>query len=266
MVIGHVTRDQGVDGDRPGGTVTYSGRMAQALGYRTAVLTSARDDYDLRPIFDGIELCTIPSDHDAVFLNIYDGNERVQLLHSKASNITAADLPTAWTDAKIVHLGPLTNEVDPAIIDLFPTSLIGITPQGWMRRWGDDRRVWATSFPAEEMLLKKADVTILSTDDFVDDAMRRRYIRWANILVVTQNAAGCTVYTGGKQVELPAPKIKLVEPTGAGDIFATAFLIELQRSGRNPVRAAEFANHVAAHSVTQTDLAKKVEAWRKIGS
>ena len=133
-----------------------------------------------------------------------------------------------------------------------------------MRRWGDDCRVWATSFPAEEMLLKKADATVLSEEDFVDDDMCRRYIEWANILVVTQNFAGCTVYVDGEQYQVPAPKITLVEPTGAGDIFAAAFFIGLQRSNNDPVRAAEFANHVAAHSVTQTDLTKKVNAWRNV--
>lgn len=264
LVVGHVTRDK-VDGNYvPGGTVTYSGQLAKALGCHTAVLTSAREDYDLRSIFEGLEVCKIPSEHDAVFSNIYDGNNRIQLLHSKASNIMDADVPKAWLDAKIVHLGPLTNEVDPNMINLFPNSLIGITPQGWMRRWSEDGRVYATAFPAEEMLLKKAAATVISEEDLLDDAMRRRYIKWANILVVTQNFAGCTVYADGKQHQVPAPQISLVEPTGAGDIFAAAFFVGLHRSSHDPVRAAEFANHVAAHSVTKANLVAKVNAWRNV--
>ena len=262
--MGHVTRDKVGDSYVPGGTVTYSGRLAKALGCRTAVLTSAREDYDLRPVLEGLEVRKIPSEHDAIFSNIYDGNNRIQLLHSKANDIYAADVPEAWMDAEIVHLGPLTNEVDPNMIDLFPNSLVGLTPQGWMRRWGDDCRVWATSFPAEEMLLRKADATVLSEEDFVDDEMCRRYIEWANILVVTQNFAGCTVYVDGEQYQVPAPKITLVEPTGAGDIFAAAFFVGYQRSGKDPIRAAEFANHVAAHSVTKSDLNEKVNAWRNV--
>ncbi|MFK7803565.1 MAG: PfkB family carbohydrate kinase [Anaerolineae bacterium] len=264
LVVGHVTRDKVDDSYVPGGTVTYSGQLARALGCRTAVLTSAREDYDLRPILEGLEVRKIPAEHDAIFSNIYDGNNRIQLLHSKANDIMAADVPEAWMDAEIVHLGPLTNEVDPNMIDMFPNSLVGLTPQGWMRRWGDDCRVWATSFPAEEMLLKKAAATVISEEDLLDDDMFRRYIEWANILVVTENFAGCTVYSNGESVQVPAPRIELVEPTGAGDIFAAAFFVGLQRSGRDPVQAAEFANHVAAHSVTKTDLQEKVNAWRNV--
>ena len=54
LVVGHVTRDKVEDSYVPGGTVTYSGRLAKALGCRTAVLTSAREDYDLREVLEGL--------------------------------------------------------------------------------------------------------------------------------------------------------------------------------------------------------------------
>ena len=260
--MGHVTRDKVENGYKPGGTVTYSGQVADALGYRTAVLTSAREDYDLREVLAGLEVRKIPAPHDAVFSNIYDGNNRVQILHSKANDIMAADVPEAWMTSKILHLGPLTNEVEPDIVDLFPNSLIGLTPQGWMRRWGEDGRVYATAFPAEERLLRAADATVLSEEDLLDDGMLDRYKAWSKILVVTQNFAGCTVFCDGDEIQVPAPKIELVEPTGAGDIFAAAFFVGLHRS-QNAVSAAEFANHIAAHSVTKVELNNKVIAWRE---
>lgn len=264
LVVGHVTRDKVEGGYKPGGTVTYGGQIANALGYKTGVLTSAREDYDLREIMQGLEVRKIPAPEDAIFSNIYDGNNRIQILHNRANDIMAADVPEAWMTADIVHLGPLTNEVDPNMIDLFPNSLIGLTPQGWMRRWGDDGRVYATAFPAEERLLRAATATVLSEEDLLDDGMLERYISWSNILVVTENFAGCTVYFDGKKEQVPAPKITLVEPTGAGDIFAAAFFVGLHRSDVDPVRAAEFANHVAAHSVTKQTLAEKVIAWREV--
>ena len=264
LVVGTVTRDKVENGYKPGGTVTFSGRLADALGFNTAVLTSAREDYDLHEIMAGLTVRNVPAAQDSIFSNIYDGNNRVQILHARSNDIMASDVPEAWYDAEIVHLGPLTNEVDPNMIDLFPNSLVGITPQGWMRRWGDDGRIYARSFPAEEMLLRKADATVISEEDLLDDDMLDRYIKWANILVVTQNFAGCTVYFNGESHQVPAPKITLVEPTGAGDIFAAAFFVGLHRSDNNPIRAAEFANHVAAQSVTKADLAEKVNAWREI--
>lgn len=262
LVIGHVTRDLTPDGDTPGGTVTFSGRLAHALGCRTAVLTSARPDYELGEIYEGLELVVIPAEEDTIFENLYEDNRRTQWLRGRAADLRPEHIPDSWRQADIVHLGPLTNEIDPAVIDQFPNSLIGLTPQGWMRRWDDEGRVYATPFPAEEYLLTRADAVVISEEDLLDEAMLSRYIAWSNLLVMTQNYAGCSVFENGRRIHVAAPEIDLVEPTGAGDIFATAFFVQFRRNGGNPIAAAEFANRVAAHSVTQTALEDKVNAWQ----
>ncbi|MEM7798895.1 MAG: PfkB family carbohydrate kinase [Chloroflexota bacterium] len=262
LVVGTVTQDIVEDGLTPGGTVTYSGRIAQALGCKTAILTSARPDYDLSPFLNGIEVHLIPSENNSVFDNIYQGNERIQILHSRSGDIRAQDVPETWHNTPVVHLGPLTNEVEPAMIDLFSNSMVGLTPQGWMRRWGEDGRIYAQSFPAEQELLCKAAATVISEEDLLDDTMLERYINWANILVMTQNYAGCTVFVDGESYQIPAPMIKLIEPTGAGDIFAAAFFVRLWQTDGDPIKAAEWANLVAAHSVTKENLDEKVVAWQ----
>ncbi len=267
LVIGTVTRDIAPEeptGYKAGGTVTFSGRVAQALGCHTAVLTSARPDYDLTPFMAGIEVSVIPSEEDSIFDNIYQGNNRIQVVHGVSGKIGMPDLPAAWQNPAIVHLGPLTNEVDPEFVNAFPDSLVGITPQGWMRRWGDDGRIYARSFAAEQMILEAATATVISEEDLLDDTMLERYIEWANILVMTQNYAGCTVFFNGGVHQVPAPQIELVEPTGAGDIFAGAFFVQLWRNGGDPIQAAEFANKVAAHSVTKAELSEKVVAWHDL--
>ncbi len=263
LVIGHVTRDRTPTGFTPGGTVTYSGRVAQALGCRTAVVTSARADYNLTEVMPGMAVHVVPAAEDSIFDNIYQGNNRLQILSARASQITAADIPAAWRSPAIVHLGPLTNEIDFDIIDLFSGSLVGVTPQGWMRRWDESGRVYATPFPAEEKILCGADAVVISEEDLLDEAMLERYIAWSKLLVMTQNYAGCTVFFNGQSFQVEAPQIKLVEPTGAGDIFAAAFFVELWRSSGDPLAAAEFANLVAAYSVTTADLDSKAHAWRK---
>lgn len=265
LVIGHVTSDRVPGGYTPGGTVTYGGRLAQILGARTAVVTSARPDYDLSEFMAGMAVHVIPADANSDFENIYQGNERIQILRSRAAEITAADIPPAWRSPAIVHLGPLTNEIDPDIVDIFPDSLICITPQGWMRRWDDSGRVYAQPFAAAEAVFARAAAVVISEEDLLDDGMLERYINWSDILVMTQNYAGCTVFFDGGQFVIPAPQIELVEPTGAGDIFAAAFFVHLWRSGGDPLAAAQFANHVAAHSVTTANLEDKVSAWKKSG-
>lgn len=262
LVIGHVTRDRVDGGFVPGGTVTYSGRLAHMLGCRTAVVTSARPDYDLSRFMTGIDVHVKPAAENSDFENIYQGNERIQILTKRADDITVDDIPAAWRSPEIVHFGPLTNEIDPAIVDLFPDSLIGVTPQGWMRRWNESGRVYAKPFEAAEAVFARAAAVVISEEDLLDEGMLERFISWSDILVMTQNYAGCTVFFDGGQFAIPAPQIELVEPTGAGDIFAAAFFVQLWRSGGDPLAAAQFANHVAAHSVTTAALEDKVSAWK----
>jgi sugar/nucleoside kinase (ribokinase family) len=53
---------------------------------------------------------------------------------------------------------------------------------------------------------------------------------------------------------LDAPQVEEVDATGAGDVFAAAFIVQYY-ANHDPVEAARFANQVAANSVTRTGLA-----------
>ncbi|MCA9961613.1 MAG: hypothetical protein KC443_21390, partial [Anaerolineales bacterium] len=141
LAIGHIACDYTPDGCAVGGTVAYAGHTAQMLGCHTAVLTSARPDYDLNAALPGIQTQCILSDTNTTFKNVYTQQGRVQTLHGVATTLTAVHVPDNWQRAAIVHLGPIANEIDPAIINLFSNSMIGMTPQGWLRRWDENGRV-----------------------------------------------------------------------------------------------------------------------------
>jgi len=81
-----------------------------------------------------------------------------------------------------------------------------------------------------------------------DEQVIQTYARMADILVVTKGARGATVYHRGEVRHFPAFETIEVDPTGAGDVFAAAYLIELGGSG-DPYAAAHFANCVASFSV-----------------
>lgn len=259
LAIGHITQDVTPAGNLVGGTVSYSGRAAQALGCKTAVLTSCQPDYAGLAELAGLTVEVIPSAHTSTFENIYGANGRTQMLHTPADPILAHHLPVDWLDTAVVHLAPVANEVDPALIHQFNGSLIGMTPQGWLRRWTANGRVYAHDWPEAEQFLPLADVVILSEEDLLDEAMLPRYRQASRLLILTENARGCTIFAGDAVRRIPAPVVTQVEPTGAGDIFAAAFLTRYAENGRNPWQAAEFANQVAAQSVTQVGLNAKIK-------
>ena len=254
LVIGHVTRDL-VDGAFTiGGTVSYAARTARALGCRVGVVTSASPDLDLSQVLDGVLTYRFPAAATTTFKNIYTSNGRRQVLHGVAELLVPEMVPPHWK-AAIVHLGPIARECAPALIDAFGDSFVGITPQGWMRRWDEAGNVSCCHWEDAEPLLARADGVVLSEEDVAGDRARVvRYAAQTRLLVMTQGAAGCTVYAHGQVRHFPAPAVHEVDPTGAGDIFAAAFFVWLQRTG-DPWMAARFANCVAAQSVTRAGLA-----------
>jgi sugar/nucleoside kinase (ribokinase family) len=97
---------------------------------------------------------------------------------------------------------------------------------------------------------------VISLDDVAGDwEVAERWARQTAVLVVTQGAEGCTVFRRGHGARqfLAPPQVE-VDPTGAGDVFAAAFFINVYETG-DAWGSARFANHVAARSVTRVGLA-----------
>lgn len=253
LAIGHVTRDL-INGDFTiGGTVSYAGRTARALGCRAGVITSVHPDLDLNGVLGDLMITRFPAAATTTFENIYSTAGRRQMLYSVAETLVPAMVPPHWQTA-IVHLGPVARECDPALVNAFGDTFVGLTPQGWMRRWDQSGHVHPCRWEKADELLARADAVVLSEEDLAgDEALVDLYAAQTRLLVVTQAALGCTVYVAGQQRHFPAPAVHEVDPTGVGDIFATVFFVWLQRYG-DPWMAARFANRVAAQSVTRVGL------------
>jgi sugar/nucleoside kinase (ribokinase family) len=114
--------------------------------------------------------------------------------------------------------------------------------------------------------LRRINVLILSEQDVPDpDGLVRAWGRMIDTIVVTRAERGATVYHSGEPCNHPARPADQVDPTGAGDVFAPAFMIRLIETG-DPCEAAEFANAVASFSiegpgVTGIPMRQQVEAY-----
>jgi sugar/nucleoside kinase (ribokinase family) len=178
------------------------------------------------------------------------------MLHATAETLVPEMVPPDWTITSdgVVHLGPVARECAPALIDAFGDAFVGLTPQGWMRCWNQARRVSRCPWKEAEPLLARADAVVLSKEDVAgDETLVNQYAAQTRLLVLTQGAAGCTVYVEGQSRHFPAPTVREVDATGSGDVFAATFFFWLRRSG-DPWTAARLANCVAAQSVTRAGL------------
>ncbi|MBN1451453.1 MAG: hypothetical protein JW963_10600 [Anaerolineales bacterium] len=253
LIIGHITHDLTPLGPRLGGTAAYSALTARALGMQVGVVTASGAEADLDALQD-ILVISAPSAHSTTFENIYSKNGRRQILHHRAEQLSFDSVPESWRKAPIIQLGPVAREVEAILPDSFTPSLLGLTPQGWLRAWDESGRVIHAAWESAEQALGRAGAVVVSVEDVAGVEEQIEFMAaHTRILVVTEAAAGARLYWHGDQRRFRAPAVQEIDATGAGDIFAAAFFIRLLAT-RDPWEAARFATHLSAHSVTRSGL------------
>lgn len=253
LVIGHVAHDLTPTGPRLGGTVAYSALTARALGMRAGIVTSSGPETPLTPL-NGISVVALQSPQSTTFENIYTENGRVQYLRAQAARIDFDSVPEAWRRASIIHLGPLANEINASLPNGFSPGLLGITPQGWMRTWDADGLVSPREWTDNGAALAQAGAIVLSREDVGgNDEVIEHFAHQTKVLAVTEGAAGAVLYWHGDRRRFRAPKVKEIDATGAGDVFAAAFFVRLLTT-RDPWEATRFATLVASRSVARVGL------------
>ena len=253
LVIGHLACDLTPDGPRLGGTAAYAALTARALGLQVGVVTAWGGEVPLDAL-DGIQVRSAAAKHSTTFENIYTPEGRNQFIHHTAPDLHLDQVPPAWRTASIVHVGPIAGEGKLLADGQFPASMLGLTPQGWLRGWQEDGRVRPARWPEAPQTLSKASAAVLSIEDVAGDEGQVEAMAMAcRVLAVTEGPAGARLYWNGDLRHFPALKVKEVDATGAGDIFAAAFFWRLHVT-RDPWAAARFATHLASYSVTRRGL------------
>lgn len=253
LLIGHISVDQIPPDLRLGGTVTYAGLTARALGLRVGIVTSWANEVPLGPLQD-LPIASFPTDRSTTFENIYSDNNRIQYLRHIAPGLDFYQIPEPWRAASIVHLGPIAQEVEPGLVRNFPDALVGVTPQGWMRAWKPDGKVYNQDWPEASFVLQRSAAAVISTNDVAQDESRIDELAAScKVLAVTEGSLGARLYWNGDVRRFRAPKVNEIDPTGAGDIFAAAFFTRLFQT-HDPWEAARFAVLLGAISVTRPGL------------
>lgn len=253
LVIGHITLDIFPQGNRIGGTSAFAGLTARALGLRVGIITSWGGEEKPDPLLQ-IPIVSFPTEHSTTFENIQTPDGRIQIVHNVAPGLDANLIPDPWHSAPIVHIAPVVQEVKPNILRSFPSALIGITPQGWLRAWDTNGRVYPTEWPESTYTLNQAGAAVVSIEDIAgDEQIIEEMAASCHILAVTEAEKGSRVYWNGDVRHFLAPQIQEVDSTGSGDIYAAAFFIRLYDT-RDAWEAGRFATQLASYSIARPGL------------
>ncbi len=263
LIVGHLTRDLQADGAwRPGGAAFYAAVTAQRLGLRVGLVTSAPADLcaSVAALLGDAPMIVAPADTATTFENVYTPAGRVQYLRACATPLTLDAIPEAWRRCAVALLAPVASELAPGLAHALRAGVIGAAPQGWLRQWGVDGRVRPRRLdPGALDALRNLSALILSREDLTGpaadaaaladaDETLAAWARLVPLIVVTRGPDGADLWRAGAVERFPGYPAREVDPTGAGDVFATAFLCGLAATG-DAAAAIDQANRVAALSV-----------------
>jgi len=200
--------------------------------------------------FSGVK--TFETDNTNFELN-YSNHSRSLTLKSCSPKLKFEDIPEKLlsTPPSIIVLAPLCNEISfeyvSKIVKKFPNTYIGIDLQGFIRYINDDGEVSyirdeniisnmikIIDLIGDRLILKGSEVEMKLLSDHKEHPKIMSYFKkFGNraIFIMTMGEAGSLILKNGENLKIPAYKPKRVlDETGAGDVYLTIFLYELLNS------------------------------------
>jgi len=282
VIVGAVTRDIFDDREATGGAVSFAARVAAAFGYPASILTTgSREDAEALCVrgsglteqtgqaltgsgragtpLEGHEVRWVESSATLTYRHRFSGGQReLTVLEQPERPLTFNDLPAEWADAEVLVLAPLLpDDIDVrsfrALDGVRERALLA---QGLLREVMPGEPVRTTEgYPYPLIGGTSEDTSIFLSDDEVQGWPRAAIEAvWSasRRIVVTRGERGAEVRSGLRRfhVQRAANRGPVVDTTGAGDVFATAFILALA-SGDSEEEAARLASVYAAANVEQ---------------
>ena len=268
LALGHVSRDRRPGGDVLGGSVAYGALAARKLGWDAAILTTAGPDFEPERELPGIPVFLRRSAATTRFVNEYDEEgTRRQVVTARAEDVDLAPLPDSWRAPDVLLLGPLVGELAGVGAPALEAGCVGAIAQGYVRAIDASGTVSARPWVRPERDLLGVHVLFLSEHDLEDAGSRaRELLAHVPMIALTRGWRGLTLLSRQATHEVPSLPRPEVDPTGAGDVFATAFLVRYQETG-DPLEAAAFGACAAScvvEGVGAASLGDRGEVLRRM--
>lgn len=260
VAIGNVAIDQNLQ-EHPatGGSVLYSSLLASKLGLKAFAVTSYGEDFlALKPNWQNVHVYPQLTPFSTTIGLIYDQHGNRQVIVGKEGGIISEKLlPKEISDADIIFICPIVHEISSKLVDFVAKEnkggIIVTTPQGWLRDWGKEGdKIFQKPWENAKEILAHTDILSISEEDIQDDKsvldLYKSFIKPRGIIIVTQGSKGATAYRGKEIIFFKAYPAKMVDSTGAGDIFAAAFGISWKETS-SMGQSLKFANTAASFIV-----------------
>ena len=268
LIIGSATVDTIAQNNRRtrkiGGVVTYAGLTFRKLGADVTVLSNiSPKDKCIFQLYDdsGIKLIRGETLLTTRFVNHLEGDYRWQEMPKKAKRINPKKYYPFIKTVPHIHLGPLHPEdFHPELLDFLADlkCLVTLDLQGYIRRIQNGRVTAGVSKHLHAALIAtdilKSSIRELETvlDTFkieADDLVRNFKLK--ELIVTSGRGGGYVLTSKGVKIEFEAKRIKEeLDPTGAGDVFFSAYLFNRFYKEQSIQESLDQASTIAAKQVS----------------
>jgi 2-dehydro-3-deoxygluconokinase len=266
-----------------GGAAAFVSLVARRLGASAAVVSRVGGDFPPPYLTileaEGVDVSAITkaaNEQTTSFELAYnsDLSSRTLRLKRHGSPIRPEDLPASMY-AKVIHVAPIADEISYELVEHLRQNCacLSIDPQGMTRRFDPDGNV-ACCTQMDRRILPLVDVYKSSLDEIcvltgqseLGRALEAVHGMGPKIVLATMGAQGSVLSVGGAVFTVPSCQpARVVDPTGAGDVFIGAFLVEYSRK-KDPLWCAcvgSAAASLVVEDVGTSCFGSKEEIYRR---
>ncbi len=244
----------------PGGAAFFTAQIFRQLGMQPTIISPRGHDYTDEWL-KGISVIPVEKaiGKTLAFENNYDENgNRTLIVHNRDSaHFIDPDLVSAelLRFAHAVTVCPVDNNITLNQIrklknKISSTAFLACLPQGFFRTYHENGVVSKQDWYDADLFMPYFDLVCLSEMDGVGlDKQGKQWSTRGPIIVITRAERGCSVFVHGNRRDFPAFHVTtIVDPVGAGDVFAAGFIYSYLRD-KDIDKAAVFANAAGALSL-----------------
>lgn len=239
VVVGHITLDEYNGKLVPGGSAYYCSQTYLALGAQVKLVSIIGEDFMFNEIFNDLDTFIKRIGQTTRFENIYKKDSvRQQFSIAQAEPIRPEAIPDDFKECDILHLAPVLGEIDIKWwVSLVKSKLVAIGLQGWLRRIDNSKLVLPKMSDLSDEEFKALHLICLSEEDIQGQSeLLDRIIKFVPTVAFTHGENGYDIYKDGIKNTYGVFKTVEVDPTGAGDVFASGFFHGIA-SGKSEMEA-----------------------------
>ena len=273
MVAGHFAIDKIEIGKerriiRIGGPPFYSAIAASRLGVKVIVLSKVGGDFPQNYLKilenEGIDIASLQIIEDAKttsFAIKYVDDRREMRLQALCRELLPEDF-SVDVKVKVVHVAPITGEIPYKTFEKLRknANIVCLDPQGFIRRFDEKGNVrlreWRDRRFLEKVSILKADEKeALRISGSSDLCMAAKKIAEYGVetVIITMAEKGAILLYDGEIQKIPAYPTRVIDPTGAGDVFIGAYIAEYIKK-KDPIWCACVGSAAASILIEKSGL------------